>query len=63
MKDIFKKYGVTVTAILLAARITIGAVIGAITKALKAVSKGLGNGLKEVGKKLLLCCLDSSDQL
>ena len=35
IKQIFKKYGVTVTAIFLAAGVTIGAVIGAITNALK----------------------------
>jgi len=51
VKDIFKKYGVTVTAIFLAARIRIGTVSGAITKALKATGKGLGNGLKALGKK------------
>ena len=51
IKEIFKKYGVTLTAILLAAGVTIGSVIGAITKALKATCKALGNGLKEMGKK------------
>ena len=35
IKEIFKKYGVTVTAIFLAAGATLGAVIGAITNALK----------------------------
>ena len=35
IREIFQKYGVTVTAIFLAAGITIGAVIGAITNALK----------------------------
>ncbi|KAL9985558.1 hypothetical protein ACROYT_G007979 [Oculina patagonica] len=39
IKEIFKKYGVTVTAILLAAGVTIGSVIGAITNALKATGK------------------------
>ena len=51
IKEIFKKYGVTVTSILLAAGVTIGAVIGAITSALKATGKEFGNGLKEIGKK------------
>ena len=51
VKDIFKKYGVTLTAILLAAGVTIRAVIGAITKVLKATGKALGNSLKEIGKK------------
>ena len=35
IKEIFKKYGVTVTAIFLAAGVTIAAVIGTITNALK----------------------------
>ena len=51
VKEIVKKYGVTVTAILLAARVTIGTVIGAITNSLKALGKGMGNGLKVIGKK------------
>ena len=45
IKEIFKKYGVTVTAIFLAAGATIGAVIGAITNALKKLGKSLANGL------------------
>ena len=52
VKEIFKKYGVTVTAIFLAASVTIGAVIGAITNALKATGKAMGNGLKNVGSRL-----------
>ena len=52
VKEIFKKYGVTVTAIVLAAGVTIGAVIGAITNALKATGKALGKGLKDIGSKL-----------
>ena len=51
IKEIFKKYGVTVTAILLAAGVTIGAVIGAITNALKKLGTELGNGLKTLGAK------------
>ena len=51
IKEIFKKYGVTVTAIFIATGVTIGAVIGAITNALKSTGKQLGNGLKEIGKK------------
>jgi len=41
-----------VTAILLAAGVTIGAVVGSITKALKATGKAMGAGLKEIGAKL-----------
>ena len=59
IKEIFKKYGVTVTAIFLAAGATIGAVIGAITNALKKLGKGLANGLKTIGEKAVssLCLL------
>ena len=46
-----KQYGVTVTAIFLAAGITIGAVVGAITSALKSMGNQLANGLKTVGAK------------
>ena len=52
VKEIFKKYGVTVTAIVLAAGVTIGAFVGAITNALKATGKALGKGLKDIGSKL-----------
>ena len=51
IKQIFKKYGVTVTAIFLAAGATIGAVLGTITRALKKLGKDLGNGLKKIGAK------------
>ena len=49
VRKIFKQHGLTVTAIFLAAGITIGAVVGALTKALKASGKALGNGLKDIG--------------
>ena len=52
VKEIFKKYGVTVTAIVLAAGVTIGAVIGAITNALRATGKALGKDLNDIGSKL-----------
>ena len=52
IKEIFKKHGVTVMAILLAAGVTIGAVVGSITKALKATGKAMAGGLKEIGAKL-----------
>ena len=51
VKEIFKKYGVTATTIFLAAGVTIGAVIGAITNALKKLGTDLGNGLKTLGAK------------
>ena len=50
VRNIFKKYGVTVASIFIAAGVTIGAVIGAITNALKSMGK-LANGLKAVGAK------------
>ena len=51
IKEIFKKHGVTLTAILLAAGVTIGSVIGVIKNALTKTGKSLGNGLKEICKK------------
>ena len=51
IKEIFKKYGVTMTAIFLAAGVTIAAVIGTITNALKKLGTELGNGLKAFGAK------------
>ncbi|KAJ7371907.1 hypothetical protein OS493_022004 [Desmophyllum pertusum] len=57
-----QKYGVTVTAVLLAAGVTIGAVIGAITNALKATGKALGKGLKELGETTASLLPDSSAQ-
>ncbi|KAL9976402.1 hypothetical protein ACROYT_G013700 [Oculina patagonica] len=51
IKEIFKKHGVTLTAILLAAGVTIGSVIGAITNSLKATGKALGKGLSDIGSK------------
>ena len=51
IREIFKKYGVTVASIFLAAGVTIGAVVGAITNALKTMGNQLANGLKAVGAK------------
>ena len=51
-REIFKKYGFTVTAIVFSAGVTIGAVIGALTNALKKLGKGIGNGLQTIGKKI-----------
>ena len=47
----FKKHGVTVTAIFLAAGVTIGAALGTMTNALKKLGTDLGNGLKTLGAK------------
>ena len=46
VKNIFKKYGFTVAAVFLAA------VFNSLTKGLKTVATGVGNGLKELGKKI-----------
>ena len=51
VREIFKQHGLTITAILLAAGVTIGVVVGAITNALKSMSNQLANGLKTVGAK------------
>jgi len=49
IKEIFKKHGVTVTSILLAASVTIGILVGTVTNVLKATGKALGAGLKDIG--------------
>ena len=51
IKEIFEKYGMTVTAIFLAAGATIGAVVGTITKALKKFGEKMGDGLESLGAK------------
>ena len=51
IKAIFKKYGVTLTPIFLAAGVTIAAVIGTITNALKKLGTEMGNALKTIGAK------------
>ena len=50
VKNIFKKYGFTVTAVFLAVRTVKG--VNSLTKGLKSVANGVGNGLKELGKKI-----------
>jgi len=52
IKEIFKKHGVTVTAILIATGVTIGAVVRALTNGLKATGKAMAAGLKEIASKL-----------
>ena len=51
VKDIFKKYGWTLQAVVLAASLVIGAVVLKIMTALKSGIKAVGNGLKEIRKK------------
>jgi len=52
VRENFKKHGVTVTSILLAVGVTIGVVVNAVTKGLKATGKAMANGLKEISAKL-----------
>ena len=58
VKEIFKNYGFTVSAIVLAA--WIGAVIRAITTSLKPLGKGIGKALQDVSKKTASLCPASS---
>jgi len=51
VKAVFKKYGLTLTGIFVAAGVVIGTVIGVITKALKDMGKQIANGLKTLGQK------------
>ena len=52
VKEIFKKYGFTVTAVLLAVGTTIGVILSSLSNGLKAVAKGVSNGLQTLGKKI-----------
>ena len=57
IREIFKKYGLTVTAIALSFTAVIAAIVHAIqqnalTKGLKKMAGGIGKGLKNIGKKL-----------
>ena len=63
IKEIFKKYGLTVTAIFLAAGASIGAVVGTMTNALKQLGKNWVMALNCLGQKPLLWCLVCESQL
>ena len=52
VKNIFKKYEFTVAAVFLAVGTVIGVIVDSLTKGLKTVATGVGNGLKELGKKI-----------
>ena len=52
VKNIFKKYGFTVAAVFLVVGTVVGVIIDSLTKGLKTVATGVGNGLKELGKKI-----------
>ena len=60
LKLIFKKYGWTLQAVVLAAGLVIGAVTLAAMNALKTATKAVGNGLKVVGKSWAPSCPASS---
>ena len=51
VKNIFKKYGFTVTAEVLAVGTMIGVIVNSLSKGLKSVAMGIGNGLQTLGKK------------
>ena len=52
VKYIFKKYGLTIFGVLAAVGTVIGVIISNLKAGLTKVTKGVGNGLKELGKKL-----------
>ena len=52
IKEIFKKYGFTAFAVATAIATVIGVIVSNLKAGLTKVSKGVGNGLKELGKKL-----------
>lgn len=52
IKQIIKRYGLTVTGIALAVGTIIGVIINSLKTGLTSVAKGVGNGFKTIGKKL-----------
>ena len=59
LKALFKKYGFTVTTVIAAVGLTIGVLVNrltnaaiGVTNAVKDVTNNVGNGLKELGKKI-----------
>ena len=52
IKEIFKKHGFTVIAVTTAIATVIGVIVSNLRAGLTKVAKGVGNGLKELGKKL-----------
>ena len=52
VKAIFKKYGFTATAVLSAVGVVIGVIVSNLKAGLTSVAKGVGNGLKAIGKKM-----------
>ena len=52
IKEIFRKYGFTVIAVSTAIATVIGVIVSNLKVGLAKVAQGVGNGLKELGKKL-----------
>ena len=52
IKMIFKKYGFTAIAVVSAVSVVIGVIISNLSSGLAKMAKGVGNGLKDIGKKL-----------
>ena len=52
IKEIFRKYGFTAIAVATAIATVIGVIVSNLKVGLAKVAKGVGNGLKELGKKL-----------
>ena len=51
VKNIFNRYGFSVAAISLAFGTVMRVIVNSLSKGLKSVGKGVGNGLKELGKR------------
>lgn len=52
VRTIFKKYGFTVVGVVAAVETTLGVILTNLKNGLTSVAKGVGNGLKELGKKV-----------
>ena len=52
VETIFKKYGFTVVAVASAVGVVIGVIVANLKNGLTSLDKGVGNGLKTIGKKL-----------
>ena len=52
LKRIFKKYGFTAFAVLSAVGVVIGVIVSNLKNGLTTLGKVVGNGLKDIGKKL-----------
>ena len=52
LRAIFRKYGFTVAAVVLAVGATVRAVVSALSESLARVAKNVGSGLKNIGKTL-----------